>query len=67
MFFDAERILAVRQMILADDLEGTQSGDREAAADAARRFPGIFRIMTGLPVTIRLPRSALARIHSAFR
>jgi len=54
MFFDAERIVAVRQMILAD-----AENDRRAAL--ARLLPmqrsdfeAIFRVMEGLPVTIRL-------------
>jgi pyruvate,orthophosphate dikinase len=54
MFFDAERIVAVRQMILAD-----AHADREAAL--ARLLPmqrgdfeAIFKVMEGLPVTIRL-------------
>jgi pyruvate, orthophosphate dikinase len=54
MFFDAERIANVRQMILADS-----TGGRQAALDKllpAQRgdFVEIFRIMAGLPVTIRL-------------
>jgi pyruvate,orthophosphate dikinase len=54
MFFDAERITAVRQMILAT----SESGRREALAKLlpAQRgdFQQIFEIMAGLPVTIRL-------------
>ncbi|HEY5713207.1 MAG TPA: pyruvate, phosphate dikinase [Allosphingosinicella sp.] len=54
MFFDAERILNVRRMIVADD----EAGRRAALADLlpAQRddFAEIFRIMAGLPVTIRL-------------
>ncbi|MDP8913783.1 MAG: pyruvate, phosphate dikinase [Pseudomonadota bacterium] len=54
MFFDAERITNVRQMILAD----TEKGRRAALAKLlpAQRgdFEEIFRIMAGLPVTIRL-------------
>jgi pyruvate,orthophosphate dikinase len=54
MFFDPERITNVRQMILAE----TEAG-RRAALDKllpAQRadFEEIFRIMAGLPVTIRL-------------
>jgi pyruvate,orthophosphate dikinase len=43
MFFDAQRIVAVREMILAEDADA-----RRAALDK------IFRIMAGLPVCIRL-------------
>ena len=54
MFFDAERIIAVREMILAE----TQSG-RRAALDKLlpmqrSDFEEIFKVMAGLPVTIRL-------------
>jgi pyruvate,orthophosphate dikinase len=54
MFFDAERIIAVRQMILAD-------AEVERKAALARLLPmqrsdfeAIFKEMAGLPVTIRL-------------
>jgi pyruvate,orthophosphate dikinase len=54
MFFDAERITNVRQMILAE----TEGGRRAALAKLlpAQRsdFQEIFAIMAGLPVTIRL-------------
>ncbi|MBT4966654.1 MAG: pyruvate, phosphate dikinase [Alphaproteobacteria bacterium] len=54
MFFDAERILAVRQMIVAEE----ETGRREALAKLLpmqrQDFVEIFRIMAGLPVTIRL-------------
>ena len=54
MFFDAERIVAVRQMILAES-----EADRRAALAKllpAQRsdFAEIFEVMRGLPVTIRL-------------
>ena len=54
MFFDAERIVAVREMILA-------GGPAERRAALAKLLPmqrqdfiDLFRIMAGLPVTIRL-------------
>jgi len=54
MFFDSERIMNVRRMIVAED----EAGRRAALADLlpAQRgdFGEIFRIMAGLPVTIRL-------------
>ena len=54
MFFDAARITAVRQMILAD----SETGRREALAkllpEQRKDFTGIFKVMAGLPVTIRL-------------
>jgi len=54
MFFEADRIVAVRQMILAD-----AEGDRKAALAKLlpmqrSDFEGIFKEMAGLPVTIRL-------------
>jgi pyruvate,orthophosphate dikinase len=54
MFFDSERIMNVRRMIVAED----EAGRRAALADLlpAQRgdFAEIFRIMADLPVTIRL-------------
>jgi pyruvate,orthophosphate dikinase len=54
MFFDPERIGAVRQMIMAD----TEAGRRTALARLLpfqrQDFLELFRIMAGLPVTIRL-------------
>ncbi len=54
MFFDADRILAVREMILAEN-----SRDRRKALDKLlpvqrADFVELFQIMKGLPVTIRL-------------
>ena len=54
MFFDAERILAVRQMILADDLPGRKAALAKLLPMQRGDFHEIFRIMGGLPVTIRL-------------
>ena len=54
MFFEGERIIAVRQMILAEQ----EAGRREALAKLLPMqrgdFADIFKIMRGLPVTIRL-------------
>jgi pyruvate,orthophosphate dikinase len=54
MFFDAERIVAMREMILAE----TEAGRRAALAKILpmqrEDFVEIFKIMRGLPVTIRL-------------
>jgi pyruvate,orthophosphate dikinase len=54
MFFEHDRILAVRQMLLADD----EAGRREALVKILPMqrddFAGILRAMAGLPVTIRL-------------
>lgn len=54
MFFDGDRIMSVREMILADT-----SADRQTALDKLlpmqrSDFTQLFTIMAGLPVTIRL-------------
>ncbi len=54
MFFDAERIAAVREMILSDDLEGREKALAKILPMQKGDFLGIFREMKGLPVTIRL-------------
>jgi pyruvate,orthophosphate dikinase len=54
MFFDADRILAVREMILAEDLAGRQTALAKILPMQRQDFVELFTIMTGLPVTIRL-------------
>ncbi len=54
MFFDADRILAVREMILAEDLAGRQAALGKILPMQRQDFVDLFTIMTGLPVTIRL-------------
>jgi len=54
MFFDAERIVAVRQMILARDREGRTAALARILPMQRQDFIELFRIMKGLPVTIRL-------------
>ncbi len=54
MFFDPERILAVREMILASDTEGRRQALAKILPMQRQDFEGIFRAMDGLPVTIRL-------------
>ena len=54
MFFDPERISAVREMILADDTEGRQAALAKLLPMQKGDFKGIFKAMKGLPVTIRL-------------
>jgi pyruvate,orthophosphate dikinase len=54
MFFDADRIAAVREMILAHDVEGRRKALAKILPMQRRDFVDIFRIMNGLPVTIRL-------------
>ena len=54
MFFDAARITAVRQMILAEDEAGRRAALDKLLPEQRSDFAEIFRIMVGLPVTIRL-------------
>ncbi len=54
MFFEAERIAAVREMILAADLEGRERALAKIMPMQKGDFIGLFREMKGLPVTIRL-------------
>ncbi|HWU01385.1 MAG TPA: pyruvate, phosphate dikinase [Novosphingobium sp.] len=54
MFFDAGRISAVRQMILADDEAGRREALAKLLPEQRADFHAIFEIMAGLPVTIRL-------------
>ena len=54
MFFDSDRIVAVREMILADDEAGRRKALDKILPMQRGDFEEIFRIMKGLPVTIRL-------------
>ena len=54
MFFDAERIGAVRQMIMAKDEAGRRAALAKLLPFQRQDFISLFRIMEGLPVTIRL-------------
>ena len=54
MFFDPERIGAVRQMIMAADEAGRRSALARLLPFQRQDFIALFRIMVGLPVTIRL-------------
>jgi pyruvate,orthophosphate dikinase len=54
MFFDASRITAVRQMILAEDERGRRAALEKLLPEQRRDFVAIFEVMAGLPVTIRL-------------
>ncbi|MDO6413178.1 pyruvate, phosphate dikinase [Sphingomonas sp. BIUV-7] len=54
MFFDASRITAVRQMILAEDEAGRRLALDKLLPEQRADFTEIFAIMAGLPVTIRL-------------
>jgi pyruvate,orthophosphate dikinase len=54
MFFGKDRILAVRQMILAQDEAGRRAALAKILPMQREDFSGILRAMAGLPVTIRL-------------
>ncbi|OJU14724.1 MULTISPECIES: pyruvate, phosphate dikinase [unclassified Sphingomonas] len=54
MFFDAARITAVRQMILAADEAGRRVALDKLLPEQRKDFIEIFEVMAGLPVTIRL-------------
>jgi len=54
MFFEGDRIVAVRQMILADDEKGRRAALDKIEPMQRQDFIGLFDIMAGLPVTIRL-------------
>jgi pyruvate,orthophosphate dikinase len=54
MFFEPERILAMREMILSDDGAGRRRAIERLLPFQRGDFRGIFEAMEGLPVTIRL-------------
>ncbi len=54
MFFDPSRIGAVRQMIMASDERGRRAALERLLPFQRQDFRDLFRIMAGLPVTIRL-------------
>ncbi len=54
MFFDPDRIAAVREMILADDEAGRRAALAKILPMQRADFVELFGIMEGLPVTIRL-------------
>ncbi len=54
MFFEGDRIKAVREMILADDEAGRRKALEKLLPIQRQDFEGIFEAMAGLPVTVRL-------------
>jgi pyruvate,orthophosphate dikinase len=54
MFFEPSRITSVRRMILAEDGAGRASALDELLPEQRADFAEIFRVMAGLPVTVRL-------------
>jgi len=53
MFFGPDRISAMREMILADDEAGRKKALKKLLPLQRKDFKGIFKVMNGLPVTIR--------------
>jgi len=53
MFFGADRIGAMRRVIMAEDETGRRAGLAELLPIQREDFAEIFRIMKGFPVTIR--------------
>ncbi|MCK4871873.1 MAG: pyruvate, phosphate dikinase [Phycisphaerales bacterium] len=53
MFFDADRIIAMREMIIADTLEAREKALSKLLPFQRKDFIGIFTAMDGLPVTVR--------------
>ena len=54
MFFDQERILSVRQMILSKSKTDRANALAKLLPYQKKDFINIFKIMNGLPVTVRL-------------
>ncbi len=54
MFFEGDRIIAVREMILADDEKGRRAALAKLLPMQRSDFEGIFRALGGRPATIRL-------------
>ncbi len=54
MFFDNEKIVAMREMILAEDVEGRKKALAKLLPYQKEDFKGIFRSMDGYPVNVRL-------------
>jgi len=54
MFFEGDRIKAMREMILAEDLEGRKKALEKILPYQREDFEGIFEAMNGFPVTVRL-------------
>ncbi len=54
MFFEGEKIKAMREMILAENAEGRKSALAKILPYQQEDFKGIFKAMAGYPVTVRL-------------
>lgn len=54
MFFDNEKIVAMREMILADDVDGRRKALNKLLPYQKEDFKAIFKTMNGCPVNVRL-------------
>ncbi|MBT4769499.1 MAG: pyruvate, phosphate dikinase [Rhodospirillaceae bacterium] len=54
MFFDPDRVLAMREMIMANDREGRERALARLLPIQRRDFVELFSMMAGHPVTVRL-------------
>ena len=54
MFFEGDKILAMRRMILSENEEGRRNALAQLLPLQQKDFEGIFRAMNGFPVTVRL-------------
>ena len=63
MFFDNEKIVAMREMILAEDVEGRKKALAKLLPYQKEDFKGIFRAMDGYPVNVRLLDPQIGRAH----
>ncbi len=54
MFFEEDRIMAMRKMILSEDEPARRKALSALLPFQRKDFEGIFKVMSGLPVTIRL-------------
>src|SRR5690554_1737811 len=54
MFFEVDKIVSMREMILAKDEDGRRKALKKLLPLQKKDFLGIFKAMDGLPVTIRL-------------
>src|SRR3546814_4920105 len=67
MFFDGGRIVAMREMIMAEDEKGRRAALAKILPMQRDDFIELFKIMHGLPVTIRLldPDRKSTRLNSS--
>ena len=64
MFFDKDKIVAMREMILSTDVEGRKKALAKLLPIQKEDFKGIFRAMDGHPVNVRLDRKS-TRLNSS--